>query len=133
MQAPVIFYADDDTDDREWLKESIEKTLQTAQVKLFNNGIEIIKGLHLCPPHEQPCLIVLDINMPGLSGRQVLEQIRNTAGWQHFKVVLFTTSSSEEDKQFALQHGAEFVSKPINFEQFKTVGKLFVDYCSAEI
>jgi hypothetical protein len=48
-------------------------------------------------------------------------------------VVLFTTSSSVQDKDFAKKYNAGFVTKPLDFSQMKMITELFIEHCSDEI
>jgi len=128
-QAPLILYADDDIDDQGWLKEAIERHLPTVKMELFGNGIDLLKRLHQCQPNEQPCLIILDINMPGISGKEVLRDIRENPDGKDLKVVLFSTSTSELDNVYAREHGSRLITKPLTVEQFDFIGKYLAHYC----
>jgi CheY-like chemotaxis protein len=80
-----------------------------------------------------PCLIILDINMPLLNGRDVLRKVRELPHLSSIPVVLFSTSSSPEDKEFARKYDAGFVTKPLDVSQMEMITELFVEHCSDEI
>ena len=65
-----------------------------------------------------PDLVLLDLNMPGKDGREVLREIKSTAAFQKIPTVVFTTSSSEIDRQMSYEYGANcFVTKPDTFDK----------------
>ncbi|MBD0279228.1 MAG: response regulator [Flavisolibacter sp.] len=69
-----------------------------------------------------PSLIMLDLNMPGMDGREALKEIKENDAFQHIPTVIFTTSSSPRDKQMAYQLGANcFVTKPDTFNELVDV------------
>ncbi|HEY6954638.1 MAG TPA: response regulator, partial [Flavisolibacter sp.] len=80
-----------------------------------------------------PCLIILDINMPGMNGREALIRIRQSEDFKNIPVVLFTTSSSEMDKAFARKWNSEFITKPLVFSELEALAKRFVSLCSASV
>lgn len=66
-----------------------------------------------------PKLIVLDLNLPGLDGRQVLREIKNDPKIKHIPVVVLTTSDNEDDLWTSYREGANcYVTKPIDLEDF---------------
>ncbi|WP_373496119.1 response regulator [Aquiflexum sp.] len=68
---------------------------------------------------ELPDLILLDINLPKISGHEVLEIIKNDETVMHIPVIMLTTSSSEKDLQFSYKNHANcFITKPVEVESF---------------
>lgn len=129
-----ILYADDDEDDRQLLQEVFADYSPYVEIICFVNGAAIIAYLHDLPPHAQtPCLVILDINMPLVNGKDVLKNIRSIERFANTPVVLFTTSGQLKDKQFAEQHRAGFITKPIDAEQLRTIAEIFVDHCADEV
>jgi len=76
-----------------------------------------------------PCLIILDMNMPGLDGRETLIRIKQSSLLQKIPVVVFTTSSRKIDQDFAKKWGADFITKPVKFSDLEGLVKTFVDRC----
>ena len=73
----TMLYVDDDPDDRELLREVLQKIAPDLKVILANNGLHALELLKETKDTKSlPCLIVLDINMPYLNGRQTYERIR---------------------------------------------------------
>jgi two-component system response regulator len=64
-------------------------------------------------------LVLLDLNLPKKSGREVLEEIKNDPALQHIPVIVLTTSANEEDVRSSYQlHANAFVTKPVVFGDF---------------
>ncbi|MEM6954076.1 MAG: response regulator [Myxococcota bacterium] len=79
--------------------------------------------------HRLPDLIILDLNMPGLNGHQVLEFIKNTEGLRHIPVVIFTTSDNPEEVEAAYDHYANaFQVKPLNYDALKAEVSSLIEY-----
>lgn len=76
--------------------------------------------------YGSPALIVLDLNLPKKSGREVLEQVRRSIACKHAPVVVFSSSSADADRRDVLRLGADrFVTKPSDLDEFFKVGELF--------
>lgn len=76
-----------------------------------------------------PDLILLDLNLPKLSGREVLEIIKNDPALRHIPVIILTTSKAEEDILQSYQHYANcYITKPVDFDQFSEVVKQLEDF-----
>lgn len=129
----VIVYAEDDLDDLFLVKQAFE----------MHDHIEVLhapdgqKALHLLEgmleKNVLPCLVILDVNMPVLNGREALQAIRNHPHLNVLNVVLFTTSNSSADIAFAKSLNASFVTKPIDYNDLEAIARRFVDQCNFEI
>lgn len=76
-----------------------------------------------------PSLIVLDLNLPGTDGREVLAQVKNDEQLKTIPVVVFTTSSSPVDIEVCYRSGVNsYMLKQMDIEQLKVSIKLFFDY-----
>jgi CheY-like chemotaxis protein len=130
----TILYAEDDLDDLFMIRQAFEQFDGTTQLLHANNGFEALELLNKTKAnHKLPCLIILDINMPGMSGRDALISIRRSEDFKDIPVVLFTTSSSEMDKAFAKKWGAEFITKPLVYSELQELAKRFVSLCTASV
>lgn len=129
--AHTILYAEDDLDDVFMIRQAFEQYDGGTRLIHAANGYEALEELNACrKEHRLPCLIVLDINMPGMNGREALVRIRESEDFKNIPAVLFTTSSSELDKAFAKKWGAEFVTKPLVFSELQELAKKFVSLCT---
>jgi CheY-like chemotaxis protein len=73
-------------------------------------------------PHPRPDLILLDLNLPRLAGREVLERIRQHNGLRPVPVVVLTTSNRQEDVEQMYRAGANtYIQKPTDFGRFVEV------------
>lgn len=77
----------------------------------------------------RPDLILLDLNLPRMSGHEVLEEIKTDTDLQRIPVVVLTTSDAEEDilRSYNL-HANAYVTKPVDFERFLTVVRQIDDF-----
>lgn len=130
----IVFYADDDTDDLELVRDAFARYTNNVEVLTAKDGAQALSYLQsLSKEDPTPCLIILDINMPLLNGRDVLKKIKEMPELAPVPVVLFSTSSSPLDKEFAKKYNAGFVTKPLDVSQMEMITELFVDHCSDEI
>jgi CheY-like chemotaxis protein len=131
-ETPGILYIDDDEDDLLIFGESIENLYPGIAVLKAPGGEEGIALLNLleqeCRPF--PHLIILDMNMPRMDGRQTLKAIRSKEQWAGIPVVIFTTSTSVRDIEFSQSHGTACITKPMNYESLGKVVRLLLSYCS---
>lgn len=76
-----------------------------------------------------PDILLLDLNMPRMDGREVLAEIAGDENLRHLPVVILTTSSAEQEilKMYKLRCSS-YIIKPVDFEQFVRVIRLFSDY-----
>lgn len=72
-----------------------------------------------------PALVVLDLNLPRVDGRDVLQRIREGDAWQNVPVIVFSSSDSARDREATASLGATmYLRKPSNLDEFLRVGKL---------
>lgn len=130
----LVLYADDDADDIKFVEESFSETTTNIELITAYNGLDLLKYLERLSPFDpDPCLIILDVNMPLLNGKETLLRIRDMQRFRNVPVVLFTTSSTELDKSFARKYNAGFVTKPLNNAQMRNITDRFIEHCSDEV
>src|SRR5215218_1688315 len=99
----TIVYAEDDWDDVQFVRDCFKKYSDKIELVHAPNGSEALTALtDLQQKDIMPCLIILDINMPLMDGRQTLVKIKENHVFKKVPVVMFTTSNSHMDKEFAL-------------------------------
>lgn len=108
---------------REALEES-SLNCKLDNVKDGQSAIDFIYNKNEFKSHKLPDLILLDINLPYKNGHEVLASLKNDGRTRQIPVIMFTTSSSEEDilKSYQL-HANSYVTKPLGAEQFEEVFK----------
>ena len=107
-----ILYADDDLDDKTWIVEAWQGVPFPPDITFVDNGRQVLEYLQ-AKAQELPALIVLDLNMPELDGRQTLQKLKADAGLASIPVAIVTTSTSLMDKEVCKKLGADlFLTKP---------------------
>lgn len=77
----------------------------------------------------RPSVILLDLNLPGTDGREVLEQLKQDQSLREIPIVVFTTSSNPRDIEFCYQNGANgYLIKPVDSDELERTVQAFVDY-----
>src|SRR5687768_16326383 len=90
----IVLYADDDPDDLELVQEAFNRYSKNVDVVTVTDGGQALRRLQdLSESDMVPCLIILDINMPILGGKEVLVHLREHEKFATVPVVLFTTSN----------------------------------------
>lgn len=118
MSKYTIFYADDDLDDLEFFREIVENLDANVDLVTQQNGQEVLHALNNPPPN--PHLLFLDINMPGMTGFDVLKKVRESENHKDLPIVMFSTSSDISTIRKSRELGASFyVPKSGIFEQLK--------------
>lgn len=129
----IVVYADDDTDDIELVEEAFKQYANNVEIISFADGSQLLSYLRsLTSGEPTPCLVILDINMPVLNGKDALVRLRQIERYADVPVVLFTTSSLPTDKQFAERYKAGFITKPLGYEQMEMITRRFIDHCTQQ-
>ena len=84
--------------------------------------------------NRMPSLVLLDLNMPGVDGREILLNIKNNKALQHIPVIVLSTSNNEGDIEFSYRQGAEkFLRKPITLEDFADVARTIKQFWETQV
>ncbi len=117
-----IIVVDDDEDQNFIVKRFYQKSNKSNPIIFFNNGDAFIQHMLIVERDEEvvPELVLLDINMPGTDGYEVLEQIRSKGKFQKVPVlIMLTTSSSQDAIDKSKTLGANgFWTKPMDALQY---------------
>jgi CheY-like chemotaxis protein len=132
MSAPrPILLAEDNPNDVELILTAFEEARLVNEIVTVNDGEQALDFLHRRGAHAHrtgplPAVILLDLKMPRVDGREVLRQIRSDPGLRTIPVVVLTSSREESDLLQTYQLGVNaYVVKPVDFEEFiNAVGKL---------
>jgi len=126
----LILIADDDADDRLMAKEALEECRLANQIDFVENGVELMAYLRHQGQYAslagapRPGLIILDLNMPKMDGREALQEIKADANLRRIPIVVMTTSKAEEDIYRSYDLGVNsFITKPVTFDGLVTVMK----------
>jgi CheY-like chemotaxis protein len=127
-----ILLADDDVDDR-YLFEEVFSNLPTDEFKLVSvsNGQEVLDHLH---NGGTPDLIVLDQNMPLLSGRETASRIRASDAFKDIPLIIYSTYNDRSFVRDCLELGVKaVVAKPDSFEGFVEMVKELLIHCRQKV
>jgi len=117
----VILYADDDQDDKLWVSEAWRALNYNASLQFVENGRQALDYL-TTSLYSLPSLIVLDLNMPELDGKQTLQKIKSNPEYDSIPVVIVTTSASKMDRDICSRLGASlFLTKPDTLTEWKNI------------
>lgn len=129
-KAPItILMADDDDDDYVLTKKALKESKLLNTLVRVKDGEELLDYLFNRGDYEgretmRPGVILLDLNMPRLDGREALKVIKSTPEFVNIPIIVFTTSKAEEDIYRSYQLGSNsFITKPVTFENLITVMK----------
>ena len=102
--------------------EAFEEARIKNNVTVLKDGEEAIRYLTRKPPYENavlPDIILLDINLPKIDGKEVLSFIKSNPRLKQIPVVMLTTSSSESDVSDAYEANANcYITKPVDVNKF---------------
>lgn len=118
-----ILIADDDGDDRDLLATAITDNNCVLPLYPVNHGLAVVDHLQQCNT-LLPELILLDLNMPGLNGYEVLKFIKSTMMFSSIPVHILTTSRHPDDRQKCLDAGCDgFWTKPDSYTRLVHITK----------
>jgi CheY-like chemotaxis protein len=137
-QSIVILMADDDEDDRMLAREALAESRLANALYFVGDGEELLDFLHrrgaYTDPERapRPGVILLDLNLPRMDGREALREIKADPELRRIPVVVLTTSEAEEDIVRSYDLGANsFITKPVTFEGLvqvmQTIGRYWFD------
>jgi CheY-like chemotaxis protein len=131
----TILVAEDDADDRMLLKDAFEESSLVNELRFVEDGEQLLAYLRregeYASPGDAPIagLILLDLNMPKMDGREALTIIKNDAVLRSIPVVVLTTSAEDDDVFYAYRLGvSSYISKPVTFEGLVNVVKVLNAY-----
>jgi CheY-like chemotaxis protein len=131
----VILMADDDDDDFFLTLEALEESRLRHILLRVKNGEELLdyllrRGSYAeAATSPRPTLILLDLNMPKMDGREALKQIKSHPDLRRIPVVVLTTSSAAEDIVKTYDLGVNsFIRKPVCFDEFLKTIQVLTEY-----
>ncbi|MGE6757293.1 response regulator [Corallococcus interemptor] len=126
----TILLVEDNADDVDLSLIAFERAGLSAQVVVARDGVEALDYLFGTGPHagrdvrEQPRVVLLDLNLPRVSGHEVLQRMRADPRTREVPVVVLTSSLEERDLRESYRNFANsYVRKPVNFDEFIEVTK----------
>ncbi|MCX2479925.1 response regulator [Pedobacter sp. MC2016-15] len=117
IMPPDIFYVEDDQDFAFIMQYAVKEVSEDLTVSIAEDGNAAIATLQrFAEEKHRPRLILLDLNLPGLSGLDVLKRIKEIPFFKYVPVILFSTSDDINDVRTSLEIGANaFLTKPSGY------------------
>jgi len=124
----TILVADDDPDDRKLTQEAFLESKLANDLRFVEDGVEVFDYLNRIGKFADPAsspwpsLMLLDLNMPRMDGREVLVELKKNPRYAGIRVIVMTTSKSEADihKSYLL-NAASYITKPVTFDSLVNV------------
>ena len=133
--AITIHMCDDDPDDQLLITDALLEARLANPIDFTSNGRELLQYLNREGKYEElkdkplPGLILLDLNMPIMDGREVLQILKNDDKFKSIPIVILTTSKAEEDVARSYDMGVNsFVIKPVSFENLVEMIQSLTEY-----
>jgi CheY-like chemotaxis protein len=131
----VILLAEDDPGDQELTRRALEEGRMRSELHIVKDGEEALdyllhRGTYVNPATApRPDLLLLDLNMPKIDGRQVLQRIRADERLRRLAVVVLSTSQDAEDILCTYDLGANsYITKPMELRKFMQVIQVLETY-----
>jgi CheY-like chemotaxis protein len=130
-----VLLVEDDPGDVLMTREAFEDNKVANRLQVVSDGVSALAFLRKEGEHADaptPDLILLDLNLPRMDGREVLEALKGDAALRSIPVVVLTTSEAEEDvvRSYSL-HANAYVTKPVDFDRFievvRQIDEFFVE------
>jgi CheY-like chemotaxis protein len=129
---PLLLVEDDQVDARTVKRALTELNIQDSVVHM-PNGEEALAYLR-SGVNEQPCLILLDLNMPKMNGHEFLKEVKKDPALRRIPIVVLTTSSEDRDVLGTFEYSvAGYMVKPIDYQKFVETIHTIADYWSLSV
>jgi CheY-like chemotaxis protein len=128
----IILLVDDDEDDFILIRDIFKESHPDVHLEWMKDGEEALtylEGAPGVPEKPRPSLILLDLNMPKLNGREVLNRIRSRESISHVPVVVFSNSMDKSEVLDVYRLGVNsFVRKPAGYKELRDFADVFYRY-----
>ncbi|MEJ6476687.1 response regulator [Pseudoalteromonas piscicida] len=122
-----LLLVEDDPDDIYFFKRAYSSLVNAPDLKIFSDGHELLAYLNTKEAHNQ--VILLDLNMPKMSGFEVMEALKDEHIADNLITVCYTTSTHHSDIRKAYQLGAKsYITKPGRLSDLESLIKLIKQY-----
>jgi DNA-binding response OmpR family regulator len=127
----TILLVEDDLDDVFFFRDALHSLYPGIDVKEIRNGEDAFRYLLDCKElHTLPDLVVIDINMPVLNGKELVERMVQDAELKLLPKVFFSSSESPTDLAMARHYGTTLINKPFRIEDFPAALEAILSNCT---
>jgi CheY-like chemotaxis protein len=121
-----ILLVEDDQDDVELMQDALRDNGIEFTMEVVKQGDKVIPFLKVCK--DFPNIILLDLNLPKMHGREILSRIKLSDDFKQIPVAILSTSSSNSEREFCLSAGATmFLTKPTTVDGFNKTIKAIME------
>jgi CheY-like chemotaxis protein len=126
LRAIKIMLVEDDAGDQKLIRQSLSKQKISNEINISSDAEEALEYLAKAKDGDDsyplPDLILLDLNMPGIGGKEFLKRIKNDQDLDIIPVVILTTSDSDQDILDSYKlHASGYIKKPVSLDGFNKV------------
>lgn len=126
----LVLVGEDDIDDEEILEDVCQTIDTSINLKFLNNGQKLIEYLDKIKDNELPCLIILDYNMPGLNGAEILKKLQVNRRIKNIPKIIWSTSNAAAYKKNCLEFGAtDYMVKPYKIKELEAMLREMLSHC----
>lgn len=124
-----ILLAEDDCDDQELLENAFNQIDPSWKVVCIPNGKKFVSYLAEIADQQLPALLVLDYNIPELTGVEILKLLNNESRYQEIPKIIWSTSSSPFFKAASIELGvSDYITKPNDLASFLSIAKHMLSF-----
>jgi CheY-like chemotaxis protein len=122
QRSPIVLLAEDDPDDRLLLRDAFDHADVELDIRVVGSGEELLDYLQQRGPYTaanapRPSIVLLDLNLPRIDGREALRAIKRDPALRCIPIVVLTTSKTAEDILTTYDRGAAaYISKPNSYQ-----------------
>jgi len=125
----LILLAEDDIDDKELLENAFGEIDPAWKLVCISNGRKFIKYLDAIQDTDLPALLILDYNIPELTGVEIVKELNDHARYHAIPKIIWSTSSSPVFKAMSIELGvADYITKPSDLASFQTVARHMLSF-----
>jgi CheY-like chemotaxis protein len=121
-RAVTIVMVEDDEGHARLIEKNIRRAGVTNEIVAFTNGtdaLDYLLGHDRSKAHGRQLLLLLDLNLPDMSGVEILEKVKSNSHTKRIPVVVLTTTDDEREIQRCYDLGANvYITKPVNYDGF---------------
>lgn len=123
-----IIVVDDDADDKQLMHHAFAEARVVNPVVYLDGGEQLFEFLNTTQPKDIG-IILTDLNMPGMDGREMLRLLKLNTQWKETPVIIFSTSDSIDDIRRTYSLGAaSYIAKPLTFNQLVSILRIISAY-----